>query len=106
MALLILRSLCEDICIYDDAVAGLRKKDLRAGLLVIMASESVLKEHYPEGVKGHQNEVTLMVGEAGNDGWTSRLSVLLTELLPRCQSGVSGSGQLWSLNRSARCKKL
>ncbi|KAF9214411.1 hypothetical protein BGZ59_003728 [Podila verticillata] len=86
MALLILRSLCEDICIYDDAVAGLRKKDLRAGLLVIMASELVLKEHYPEGVKGHQNEVTLMVGEAGNDGWTSRLSALLTELLPRCQS--------------------
>ncbi|KAF9335290.1 hypothetical protein BG006_000430 [Podila minutissima] len=86
MALLILRSLCEDVCIYDDAVAGLRKKDLRAGLLVIMASESVLKEQYPEGVKGHQNEVTLMVGEAGNDGWTSRLSVLLTELLPRCQS--------------------
>ncbi|KAF8986776.1 hypothetical protein BGZ52_007664 [Haplosporangium bisporale] len=86
MALLILRSLCEDICIYDDAVAGLRKKDLRAGLLVIMASELVLKEHYPEGVKGHQNEVTLMVGEAGNDGWTSRLSTLLTELLPRCQS--------------------
>lgn len=93
MALLILRSLCEDICIYDDAVAGLRKKDLRAGLLVIMASELVLKEHYPEGVKGHQNEVTLMVGEAGNDGWTSRLSVLLTELLPRCQSEVSGSAQ-------------
>ncbi|KAG0332619.1 hypothetical protein BG000_009869 [Podila horticola] len=86
MALLILRSLCEDVCIYDDAVAGLRKKDLRAGLLVIMASESVLKEQYPEGVKGHQNEVTLMVGEAGNDGWTSRLSALLTELLPRCQS--------------------
>ncbi|KAF9321765.1 hypothetical protein BG003_011489 [Podila horticola] len=86
MALLILRSLCEDVCIYDDAVAGLRKKDLRAGLLVIMASESVLKEQYPEGVKGHQNEVTLMVGETGNDGWTSRLSALLTELLPRCQS--------------------
>ncbi|KAF9967178.1 hypothetical protein BGZ70_010521 [Mortierella alpina] len=51
MVLLILRSLCEDVCIYDDAVAGLRKKDLRTGLLVIMASETVLKEHYPDGVK-------------------------------------------------------
>ncbi|KAG0348126.1 hypothetical protein BG004_006029 [Podila humilis] len=86
MALLILRCLCEDVCIYDDAIAGLRKKDLRAGLLVIMASESALREQYPEGVKGHKNEVTLMVGEPGNDGWTSRLAVLLTELLPRCQS--------------------
>ncbi|KAF9960404.1 hypothetical protein BGZ72_007062 [Mortierella alpina] len=86
MSLLILRSLCEDVCIYDDAVAGLRKKDLRTGLLVIMASESVLKEHYPDGVKGHHNEVTLMVGEPGNDGWISRLSILLQELLPRCQN--------------------
>ncbi|KAF9931292.1 hypothetical protein BGZ67_005404 [Mortierella alpina] len=86
MALLILRSICEDVCIYDDAVAGLRKKDLRAGLLVIMASESVLKEHYPDGVKGHHNEVTLMVGEPGNDGWISRLSLLLQELLPKCQN--------------------
>ncbi|CAO3574799.1 unnamed protein product [Mortierella alpina] len=86
MALLILRSLCEDVCVYDDAVAGLRKKDLRTGLLVIMASESVLKEHYPDGVKGHHNEVTLMVGEPGNDGWISRLSLLLQELLPKCQN--------------------
>ncbi|KAF9133584.1 hypothetical protein BGW39_009437 [Mortierella sp. 14UC] len=86
MSLFILRSLCEDVCIYDDAVAGLRKKDLRAGLLVIMSSEAILREHYPDGVKGHENEVTLMVGEQGNDGWLSRLSVLLQELLPRCQS--------------------
>ncbi|KAG0022032.1 hypothetical protein BGZ80_001199 [Entomortierella chlamydospora] len=86
MALLILRSLCEDVCIYDDAVAGLRMKDLRAGLLVIMASETVLKEHYPDGVKGHKNEVTLMVGESGNDGWTVRLATLLQDLLPRCQT--------------------
>ncbi|KAF9397476.1 hypothetical protein BGX21_008841 [Mortierella sp. AD011] len=86
MALLILRSLCEDVCIYDDAVAGLRMKDLRAGLLVIMASETILKEHYPDGVKGHKNEVTLMVGESGNDGWTVRLATLLQDLLPRCQT--------------------
>ncbi|KAF9908101.1 hypothetical protein EC991_010229 [Linnemannia zychae] len=86
MSLFILRSLCEDVCIYDDAVAGLRKKDLRAGLLVIMSSEAILRKHYPDGVKGHENEVTLMVGEQGNDGWLSRLSVLLQELLPRCQS--------------------
>ncbi|KAK3848544.1 MAG: armadillo-type protein [Linnemannia gamsii] len=85
MSLVILRSLCEDVCIYDDAVAGLRKKDLRAGLLVIMSSEAVLHEHYPDGVKGHKNEVTLMVGEQGNDGWLSRLAMLLQELLPRCQ---------------------
>ncbi|KAG0277376.1 hypothetical protein BGZ95_006057 [Linnemannia exigua] len=86
MSLFILRSLCEDVCIYDDAVAGLRKKDLRAGLLVIMSSEAILREHYPDGVKGHKNEVTLMVGEQGNDGWLNRLSMLLQELLPRCQS--------------------
>ncbi|KAG0368911.1 hypothetical protein BGZ54_000832 [Gamsiella multidivaricata] len=86
MALLILRSLCEDVFVYDDAVAGLRKKDLRAGLLVIMSSEGVLKEHYPDGVKGHRDEVTLMLGESGNDGWIARLAVLLQELLPRCQS--------------------
>ncbi|KAF9099806.1 hypothetical protein BGX23_011406 [Mortierella sp. AD031] len=86
MTLLILRSLCEDVCIYDDAVAGLRKKDLRAALLVIMSSEAVLREHYPDGVKGHKNEVTLMVGEQGNDGWLSRWSILLQELLPRCQT--------------------
>ncbi|KAI8601378.1 armadillo-type protein [Dissophora ornata] len=86
MALLILRSLCEDICVYDDAVAGLRKKDLRAGLIIIMSSETVLKEHYPDGVKGHKDEVTLMVGETGNDGWIARLAVLLQELLPRCQT--------------------
>ncbi|KAF9574279.1 hypothetical protein EC968_007048 [Mortierella alpina] len=89
MALLILRSLCEDVCIYDDAVAGLRKKDLRAGLLVIMASERVLKEQYPDGVKGHHNEITLMVGEPGNDGWISRLSLLLQELLPKCQNQMT-----------------
>ncbi|KAG0208586.1 hypothetical protein BGX28_000510 [Mortierella sp. GBA30] len=88
MVLIILRSLCEDVCIYDDPVAGLRKKDLRAGLIVIMASESVLKEQYPDGVKGHQNEVTLMVGEPGNDGWISRLSTLVQQLLPRCQTEV------------------
>ncbi|KAF9202451.1 hypothetical protein BGZ49_007397 [Haplosporangium sp. Z 27] len=88
MALLILRSLCEDVCIYDDAVASLRKKDLRAGLLVIMASEMVLKEHYPEGVKGHKSEITLMVGESGNDGWTARIATLLQELLPRCQAEI------------------
>ncbi|KAF9338180.1 hypothetical protein BGZ91_009030 [Linnemannia elongata] len=86
MSLFILRSLCEDVCIYDDPVAGLRKKDLRAGLLVIMSSEAILREHYPDGVKGHKDEVTLMVGEQGNDGWLSRLSVLLQELLPRCQT--------------------
>lgn len=88
MSLFILRSLCEDVCIYDDPVAGLRKKDLRAGLLVIMSSEAILREHYPDGVKGHKNEVTLMVGEQGNDGWLSRLSVLLQELLPRFQTDV------------------
>ncbi|KAF8977892.1 hypothetical protein BGZ46_007041 [Entomortierella lignicola] len=88
MALLILRSLCEDVCIYDDAVASLRKKDLRAGLLVIMASEMVLKEHYPEGVKGHKSEITLMVGESGNDGWTARIATLLQELLPRCRAEI------------------
>ncbi|KAH7058122.1 armadillo-type protein [Linnemannia elongata] len=88
MSLFILRSLCEDVCIYDDPVAGLRKKDLRAGLLVIMSSEAILREHYPDGVKGHKDEVTLMVGEQGNDGWLSRLSVLLQELLPRCQTEV------------------
>ncbi|KAG9070463.1 hypothetical protein KI688_007999 [Linnemannia hyalina] len=86
MSLFILRSLCEDVCIYDDPVAGLRKKDLRAGLLVIMSSEAILREHYPDGVKGHKDEVTLMVGEQGNDGWLNRLSVLLQELLPRCQT--------------------
>ncbi|KAG0261639.1 hypothetical protein BG011_000813 [Mortierella polycephala] len=86
ISLLILRSVCEDVCVYDDAVASLRKKDLRAGLLVIMASESVLKKHYPDGVKGHKDEVTLMIGETGNDGWISRLSVLLQELVQRCQS--------------------
>ncbi|KAF9183378.1 hypothetical protein BGZ50_004265 [Haplosporangium sp. Z 11] len=86
ISLLILRSLCEDVCVYDDAVASLRKKDLRAGLLVTMASESILKKHYPHGVKGHKDEVTLMVGEAGNDGWISRLSVLLQELAQQCQS--------------------
>jgi len=88
MALFILRSLCEDVCIYDDAIAGLRKKDLRAGLLVIMSSEAILREQYPDGVKGHNNEVTLMVGESGNDGWLSRISVLLQELLPKCQAKV------------------
>ncbi|KAF9406444.1 hypothetical protein BGZ94_003109, partial [Podila epigama] len=92
ISLLILRCLCEDVCIYDDAVAGLRKKDLRAGLIVIMASESVLKRHYPEGVKGHKNEITLMVGQPGNDGWISRISALLTELLPRCQSETPPPG--------------
>ncbi|KAG0321131.1 hypothetical protein BGZ99_004109 [Dissophora globulifera] len=86
MALLILRSLCEDVCVFDDAVAGLRKKDLRAGLAIIMSSELTLREQYPDGVKGHKDEVTLMVGEAGNDGWISRLATLLQELLPRCQS--------------------
>ena len=88
MTLLILRSLCEDVCVYDDAVAELRKKDLRAGLIIIMSSEAVLKEHYPDGVKGHKDEVTLMVGETGNDGWIARLAVLLQELLPRCQTEV------------------
>ncbi|KAF9985995.1 hypothetical protein BGZ65_009185 [Modicella reniformis] len=86
MVLLILRSLCEDVCVYDDAVAGMRKKDLRAGLLVIMASERTLKGHYPDGLKGHNDEVTLMVGESGNDGWIARLAVLLEEILPRCQT--------------------
>jgi len=88
MSLLILKSLCEDVCIYDDAVAGLRKKDLREGLIVIMASEEVLKKQYPEGVKGHHDQVTLKDGETGNDGWTSRISVLLQEMLPRCQTEV------------------
>ncbi|KAF9149710.1 hypothetical protein BG015_008471 [Linnemannia schmuckeri] len=86
MSLLVLRSLCEDVCIYDDPVAGLRKKDLRAGLLIIMSSEAILREQYPDGVKGHKDEVTLMVGEQGNDGWLSRISILLQELLPRCQT--------------------
>lgn len=100
MSLFILRSLCEDVCIYDDPVAGLRKKDLRAGLLVIMSSEAILREHYPDGVKGHKDEVTLMVGEQGNDGWLSRLSVLLQELLPRCQTEVCTltNVQLFSTN--------
>lgn len=88
MALLILRTLCEDVCIYDDAVARLRKKDLRAGLIVIMSSENTLKEHYPDGVKGHKDEVTLMAGEGGNEGWIVRLSVLLQEILPRCHTEV------------------
>ncbi|KAF8937165.1 hypothetical protein BGZ58_003182 [Dissophora ornata] len=63
-----------------------KDKDLRAGLIIIMSSETVLKEHYPDGVKGHKDEVTLMVGETGNDGWIARLAVLLQELLPRCQT--------------------
>jgi hypothetical protein len=88
MALLVLRSLCEDVCLYDDAVAGLRKKDLRAGLMVIMSSESTLKEQYPDGVKGHKDEVTLMVGETGNQGWIARFAELLQEVLPRCQAEV------------------
>ncbi|KAF9365208.1 hypothetical protein BGX34_010933 [Mortierella sp. NVP85] len=88
MALLVLRSLCEDVCIYDDAVAGLRKKDLRAGLMVIMSSESTLKEQYPDGVKGHKDEVTLMVGESGNQGWIARFAELLQEVLPRCQTEI------------------
>ncbi|KAI8350707.1 armadillo-type protein [Mortierella sp. GBAus27b] len=86
MTLFILRSLCEDICLYDDAVAGLRKKDLRAGLILIMSSESTLKEQYPDGVKGHKDEVTLMVGESGNEGWIVRLAVLLQEILQRYQT--------------------
>ncbi|KAF9584427.1 Exportin-5, partial [Lunasporangiospora selenospora] len=92
MVLLILRSLCEDVFVFDDAVAGFRSKDLRAGLLVIMSSENILKERYPEGVKGHNNEVTLMLGESGNDGWMSKISLLLREIAPQCTAEAAAEG--------------
>ncbi|KAG0227464.1 Exportin-5 [Actinomortierella wolfii] len=86
LALLILRSLCDDVCMYHDSIAELRKKDLRAALITITSSENALRQQYPDGVKGHDDEVYLMVGEPGNDGWIMRLATGLRELLQKQQS--------------------
>ncbi|KAG0257977.1 hypothetical protein DFQ27_004872 [Actinomortierella ambigua] len=89
LALLILRSLCEDVCMYQDGIAELRKKDLRAALITITSSENALRQQYPEGVRGHDDEVYLMVGEPGNDGWIVRLATGLQELLQKQQGQVT-----------------
>ncbi|KAG0239414.1 hypothetical protein BGW41_007678 [Actinomortierella wolfii] len=86
LALLILRSLCDDVCMYHDSIAELRKKDLRAALITITSSENALRQQYPDGVKGHDDEVYLMVGEPGNDGWIMRLATGLRDLLQKQQS--------------------
>ncbi|KAF9167879.1 hypothetical protein DFQ26_002627 [Actinomortierella ambigua] len=91
LALLILRSLCEDVCMYQDGIAELRKKDLRAALITITSSENALRQQYPEGVRGHDDEVYLMVGEPENDGWIVRLATGLQELLQKQQGQALSS---------------
>lgn len=70
---MIYRSLAEDIFIYEDAIAELRKKDLQTAMICSVASARVLEEQYPEGVKIEgPNELIFMRGDAGNVGWLIR----------------------------------
>ncbi|RUS23455.1 hypothetical protein BC937DRAFT_86141 [Endogone sp. FLAS-F59071] len=73
LSLMIYRSLAEDIFIYEDAIAELRKKDLQTAMICSVSSAWVLEEQYPEGAKIEgPNELILMRGDAGNVGWLIR----------------------------------
>ncbi|ORY96981.1 armadillo-type protein [Lobosporangium transversale] len=86
MVLLILKSICEDVWIYNDPLAALRQQELRTGLLEIMASQDILKKLYPDGWDRGKKDIEFMYGEEGNEGWTKRISSLLQDILPHCQS--------------------
>ena len=112
MVLLIYRSLAEDIYLYDDAVAELRKKELNTGMLAISISTGMVEkwlQRNPEsgGLVGMPPSVSSFdVGAVldvlrvspHNDGWLNRWTKNVPALHALLMNDVRG-------NRSIECQR-
>ncbi|OZJ05047.1 hypothetical protein BZG36_02075 [Bifiguratus adelaidae] len=82
LILMVYRGLAEDIFIYEDMVAAVRKKELQRALFCVLVSDNVLQIQYPEGVKlDSENDFVNMRGEQGNPGWMQRWTASLRHSL-------------------------
>ncbi|ORX88546.1 ARM repeat-containing protein [Basidiobolus meristosporus CBS 931.73] len=97
-ALMIYRSLAEDVFEYDDPIVELRRKELRAAMICSVASEAALASQYPDGLKKEtDDEAVVMRGEAGNEGWLIRWTRGLEALANQWNSDRSRGAELLSI---------
>ncbi|KAK9762432.1 karyopherin [Basidiobolus ranarum] len=98
-ALMIYRSLAEDVFEYDDPIVELRRKELRAAMICSVVSEVALASQYPDGLKKEtDDEAVVMRGEAGNEGWLIRWAQGLESLTSQWNSDRSRGAEILAIS--------
>ncbi|KAJ1967555.1 karyopherin [Dispira parvispora] len=80
IALMTLRNLADDLGVFEDPLAMLRKTDLTNALICVLLSSETMQAAYPKGVKVQgSRSVALMQPENNNEGWLRRWVTTIRE---------------------------
>ncbi|KAJ1926454.1 karyopherin, partial [Tieghemiomyces parasiticus] len=79
LCLLALRNLADDLGVFDDPLAALRKSDLTNALICVLLSARSLQQAYPSGTKAMNNQYVTVMQARGGDGWLVRWATTMRE---------------------------